>query len=77
MVTGVSVPVASAEDMVVMKILAAREKDLADAAAIVLARWDQLDLPLIRETLGMLEEALAQSDLLPVLDEIMSDAKRH
>ena len=39
----VPVPVASAEDMVTMKVLAARAKDLEDAEAIIRARGPRLD----------------------------------
>ena len=73
-VEGVRVPVASAEDMLVMKILAGREKDRADAAAIVAARVKDLDLVYVRATLRALEEALDRRDLVPALDALVEGA---
>ena len=65
----VIVPIASAEDLIVMKVLAGRPKDLDDVRAIVRVKAD-LDVPLVRETLALLERALDQSDLLPIFDGI-------
>lgn len=73
-VEGVRVPVASAEDMVVMKILAGREKDRSDAAAILAARAKDLDLAYVRATLRALEEALDRRDLLPALEALVEGA---
>ena len=67
---GVTIPVAAAEDIVAMKILAGRPKDIDDAAAILRARAEEIDTGLIRETLSMLEQALDQSDLLPLFDNL-------
>jgi hypothetical protein len=68
---GVLVPVARAEDIVVMKILAERPKDIEDVVAILAAHPDDLDLDLVRSTLVLLEEALGQSDLLPALERAL------
>jgi hypothetical protein len=65
---GVSVPVLSAEDLVVTKILAGRPKDLEDVRGVLAERIDALDLAAIRSTLGELEAALGQSDLLPLFE---------
>ncbi len=65
---GTNVPVISAEDLVVTKILAGRPKDIDDIRGVLLERHDRLDIDQIRETLGMLEKALGQSDLLPVFE---------
>ncbi|WP_437713116.1 nucleotidyltransferase [Sorangium sp. So ce448] len=62
-IDGIRVPVACAEDMIVMKILAGRPKDVEDVVAIVAAR-KELKLDLVRSTLRMLEEALDRNDLL-------------
>jgi hypothetical protein len=67
-VAGVRVPVARAEDLVVMKILAGRDKDRTDIEAVLFAQRGTLDLPLIRETLRLVEEALDQSDLTPAFE---------
>jgi hypothetical protein len=74
-VDGVRVPVACAEDIVVMKLLAGRPKDVDDVVAILAAHPDDLDLDLVRGTVRMLEEALDQSDLLPALDQALASAR--
>lgn len=66
-VAGVRVPVARAEDIVVMKILAGRPKDDEDVAAILSARGESMDHGEIESTLRLLEQALDQSDLIPKL----------
>lgn len=71
-VDDLDVPVASAEDIVVMKILAGRAKDLEDAAAVIAAAGDDLDLRETRATLGQIEHALDRSDLIVVLDQLIS-----
>jgi hypothetical protein len=68
---GVTVRVARAEDVVAMKILAGRPKDIEDATAILGAQGKRLDLALIRATLALLERALDQSDLLPRLEDLV------
>jgi len=67
---GVEVPAASAEDVVVMKILAGRPKDLEDAATILAAGGEGLDHDRMERTLRLIERALDQSDLLPRLREL-------
>lgn len=73
---GVQVPVARAEDIVVMKVLAQRPKDIEDVVAIVAAHPDNLDLGFVRSTLALLEEALGQSDLIPVLERAIERARK-
>ena len=63
-------PVASAEDLVVMKILSGRPRDIEDVAAIVAAKRPELDFGHIESLLATLEEALDQSDLLSQLERI-------
>ncbi len=63
-------PVASVEDMVVMKILAGRARDLEDAEAIVAAQGESMNFAHIEGLLRTLEEALDQSDLLTELEHI-------
>jgi hypothetical protein len=72
-VEGVRVPVATAEDLVAMKILAGRAKDLDDVRSLLAANSGQLDLAHIREVLGALERALDRSDLNAALDAALSD----
>jgi hypothetical protein len=65
---GTSIPVISPEDLIVTKILAGRPKDIDDVQSVLRAQAGQLDLAWIREALGMLQDALGQSDLLPLLE---------
>jgi hypothetical protein len=72
---GVPVPVAAPEDLVVMKILAGRPKDIEDVKAIVSAQGDALHVDSIRETLRLVEEALGQSDLSPLFERTAAAAR--
>ena len=72
---GIKVPVASAEDVVSMKILAGRDKDVEDALSIISAQIETLDLPHIQATLRTLEGALDRSDLLPILNDLVRRAR--
>jgi hypothetical protein len=62
------VPVISPEDLIVTKVLAGRPKDIEDIRGILRERATSLDLGRIRRTLRLLEEALAQSDLVSVFE---------
>lgn len=75
MIDGVAVSVASAEDIVVMKVLAGRGKDEDDVAAILAAR-PKLDLAQVRRTLEALERALDQTDLRPRFEQLLAGARR-
>ena len=75
-IEGVEVPVATVEDLVTMKILAGRPKDLDDAEGMIRARSDEIDLGHVRRTLRLLEEALSQSDLLPELEQLLRRTTR-
>ena len=74
-VEDVPIPVAAPEDVVVMKVLSARPKDLEDVVA-VLAAQPSLDHEQIRDLLADLEQALAQSDLLPAFEAALARAER-
>ena len=69
-VGGVEVPVAQATDLVVMKVLAGRGKDLDDLDSLLAG--GEVDLAEARDILGQLEAALGQSDLLPRLEEAVA-----
>lgn len=71
-VAGTLVPFISPEDLIVTKVLAGREKDLEDVRGVLSERGATLDVDRIRETLRLLEEALGQSDLMPVFDDQLS-----
>lgn len=64
-VGGVMVPVLTAEDLIVTKVLAGRPKDVEDIRGVLAERGERLDLARIRDVLHMLEHALGQSDLVP------------
>ena len=65
---GTRVPIISAEDLIVTKILAGRPKDIDDIRGVLEERGSRLDIDQIRTTLKMLEDALGQSDLRPLFD---------
>ncbi len=75
-IEGVSIRVASAEDLVVMKVLAGRGKDLDDIRAIISAHPTDLDLALIRNTLKQLEQALGRSDLVTAFERARRRRRR-
>ena len=63
-----------AEDIVVMKILSGRPKDLEDVEAILIAQASAFDEQRTRQLLGRLQEALDQSDLVPTFDRCRARA---
>jgi hypothetical protein len=65
---GVIVPVATAEHLIVMKVLAGRPKDLDDATAI--ARANDVDLAEIEQLADALADALGEHDILTALAEV-------
>jgi hypothetical protein len=73
---GVRVPVVCAEDLVAMKVLAGRPRDLDDVATIARVRAAGLDLEKIRRTLRLLERALDRADLVGELERIVAAARR-
>ena len=73
---GAPIPVISPEDLIVTKILAGRPKDLDDIRGVLSERGDSLDVAQTRRTLEMLEDALGQSDLLPLFEGELERAGR-
>ncbi len=59
-----------------MKILAGRDKDKQDICAVLRAGRGTLDLEAVRATIIMLEEALGQSDLMPLFDDLVQATQR-
>jgi hypothetical protein len=72
-IRGTSVPVISPEDLVITKVLAGRPKDIEDVRSVIHERRTSLDEQRIRTILRLLEQALGQSDLLPVFESAWSD----
>jgi hypothetical protein len=75
-IEGVSVPVISPEDLIVTKVLAGRPKDVEDVRGILGQRGGDLDLGHVRRLLALLEDALGQSDLLPLFEAQLSAIRR-
>lgn len=67
-VSGTAIPFISPEDLVVTKVLAGRAKDIEDIRGVLAERGALLKAGQIRDTLVLLEDALGQSDLLPVFE---------
>lgn len=74
LVDGVAVPVAHATDLVVMKILAGRGKDVDDVRSLIAG--GEVDVAEVRDLLAQLEEALAQSDLVPSFESALRDVRQ-
>lgn len=73
-VDGVRVRVADVSDLVVMKVLADRPKDIEDVVTLLRVQKASLDLVRVRRTLHLLESALGQSDLLQAFDRALARA---
>ncbi len=67
----VAVPMASAEDLVIMKAMAARPTDITDAAEL-LALYPSIDLSRVRRTLGQLAEMAGEPALADGLADILA-----
>ncbi len=75
-VDGVAVPVIEVSDLVVLKVLAARPKDIEDVAALLRTQGARIDDGRVRAVLGDLEAALGQSDLLRTFDAVRGGRAR-
>lgn len=67
-VRGTTIPVISPEDLIITKVLAGRPKDEEDIRSVIALRKASLDAERIRTILRLLEQALGQSDLLPLFE---------
>jgi len=63
---GCVVPVVTSEDLVLMKMLAARPRDTEDVARILLRQGDAMDWDYLFQTAQSLEEAIGQDLVLPI-----------
>lgn len=75
-VAGTIVPFISPEDLIVTKLLAGREKDVEDVRGVLAERGAALDVSHITTTLSLLEDALGQSDLTPMLERELDRWRR-
>jgi hypothetical protein len=73
-VGGMVLPVIDVADLVIAKVLAGRPKDIDDARALWKLHGGKADQGRIRRTLLLLEEALAQGDLVSVFDRLSSSS---
>lgn len=69
---GIQVPVIAPEHLVVTKLIAHRPKDVEDVRELLALRAANLDHSHIEELLGEIEQALGQSDLLPLYRKLRS-----
>jgi hypothetical protein len=74
-VDGVPVPVIEIADLVILKVLAARPKDLEDVVMLLRVHGEAVDIGRVRTVLAMLEDALGQSDLLAAFEQTRSRAR--
>ena len=68
-VDGVAVPVIEISDLLALKVLAGRPKDLDDVISLLRIQRDAIDFDRVISVLALLERALGQSDLLPAFQE--------
>ncbi len=73
-VDGVVVPVVDVSDLVILKVLAARPKDLDDVAALLRVQGERIDDTRVRHVLALLEGALGQSDLISEFERLRARA---
>ncbi len=71
----IRIPYVSAEDLLVLKTLAGRPKDLEDIRGVILHQGSRLDLDVVRKRLRELERLIDVSDLLPVFESLVREAE--
>jgi hypothetical protein len=74
-IDGISIPVIEVSDLVILKVLAGRPKDADDVVTLLRVHDDAIEDVRIRHVLGMLEQALGQSDLLPAFEQALRTAR--
>ena len=75
-IDGVGVPVVDVSDLIVMKVLADRPKDIEDVVTLLRVQSARIDRARVRHVLQMLESALGQSDLIPAFESAVARAER-
>lgn len=63
-------PIIDLGDLIIAKVLAGRPKDMEDARALWKLHGRTLDAARIRRVLHLLEEALAQNELVSAFDRL-------
>lgn len=74
-IDGVAVPVVEIADLVILKVLAGRPKDMDDVVMLVRTHGDGIDAARVRKMLSMLEQALGQSDLISAFEHCQARAR--
>jgi predicted nucleotidyltransferase len=72
---GVAVPMISAEDLLALKVLAGRRKDLEDARGVLAAQAGRLDLERTRLLLAAFERSLDRPGLLAKLERLLGTGR--
>jgi hypothetical protein len=75
-VAGTTVPLIDLSDLIISKVLSSRPQDLLDVRALWRTRASEIDVARVRRVLGLLEQALAQSDLLPAFEAVVRTEPR-
>jgi len=75
-IDGLDVPVVDVSDLVVMKVLADRPKDIEDVVTLLRVQKSRIDRARVSHVLTMLESALGQSDLIPAFESALARAER-
>lgn len=70
----IAAPVASIEDLLVMKILAGRSRDMDDARSLVSLRFNQIDWAYVEQTAQELGDTIGM-DLAATLRQLATDAQ--
>lgn len=73
-IEGVEVPVVSVEDLIAMKVLAGRRKDLEDVRGVLIEQRGRVDLARTREVLAAFEAVTEDRRLLARLDRLVRAA---
>ncbi len=71
-----SVWICSAEDLIIQKAIAGREKDWPDVEALFIEQWGKLDQTYIEDWLSQFAEALEKPELLNRIHALMNKVAR-
>jgi hypothetical protein len=74
-VAGIAIPIVSVEDLLAMKVLAGRRKDLEDVRGLLIEQHGRIDLDRTRDVLGALEAASAAPNLVSRLERLIKAAR--
>ena len=73
-IDGVEIPVIEVSDLIVLKILAGRPKDIEDVVMLLRVQGPRVDRAHVQRLLRLLGEAVGQSDLEPAFERACIDA---